>query len=261
MEETAGGGYWGTPTGDASNVEIYEDPAVSVQIERRNARYLEWLEGETGVGTIIDYGCGLGGFVDSAARRGWNAAGIDSSRRAVKHGQARGRSVWTLEEWMRRPPIDVGQANAVVMLDVLEHVDDLHSTLCTVCSLLAAQGLLLIETPSWRYLPRQVGLWLARATRGRIDWARFLVYPDHRLYFTGRSLADVLAEHGFNVLWRRGTTSSSEKILAKLKRIHRCGTLGLLLARGTLLLTRVLGGNKILLCARRTDLEHDDELT
>jgi len=182
--------------------------------------------------------------------------GIDISKRAVEHGRSRGRVLWTLEEWVREPPECASEADAVVMLDVLEHAEDPHAVLTFVSSLLTPGGLLLIETPSWRYPLRRVSLWIARVTRGRIDWARYLIYPDHRVYFTPVALANLLADHGLCALWQKHVTSPQRKILLKLKRIHRSGTFGLLLGWLALLVTRALGGNKILLCARKARTAH-----
>jgi len=215
-------------------------------------RYLDQLEAEIGVGKLIDYGCGIGTFIECAQARGWEAYGLDVSEAAVEYARAQGLPVWTLEAWRAmKPQIQLDKVDAVTMWDVIEHVDNPLKTLQFVSSLLRDEGILLIETPSANYLFKWLSLGLARLTRERIDLARFFFYPDHRFYFTRKTLEQLLKNYGFRPIWAQKTMTSKAKVIHKLRKVHQAGSLIRSLAWLALQTTRLLGGNKIIICARK----------
>jgi 2-polyprenyl-3-methyl-5-hydroxy-6-metoxy-1,4-benzoquinol methylase len=244
--------YWSTG-GSRHNVEVYTDPAV-LRLDRvRFTRYLRLIDAESPRGKLLDYGCGVGTFLKCARDRGWEAYGLDISERAVSHARACGLPVWTLEEHLRgeAPTAQPSAFDVVTMWDVLEHVEDPHGTLQLVASLLKEGGVLFLETPTVDYPLRRWSLRIARLTQGRLDWARFLFYPDHALYFSERTLSQLLQAHGFRVMWVRRVTTSPQKVMHKLRLVHRSGMWLSTAAWLILRLTQILGGNKLLVCARK----------
>lgn len=240
--------YWSTG-GSRHNLEVYSDPAVLRADRARFHRYLERMEREIPKASrrLLDYGCGTGTFLECALERGWEACGLDISEEAVRRARSRGLPAWTLGEAPREldAPFD-----AVTLWDVLEHLDDLHGTLHSLSSFLRAGGRLFVETPDARYVLRRWSLSLARWTRGRLNGARFFFYPDHRTYFSEATLSRLLDKHGFRVDWIGRTTTPPRKVVQKLRRVHRTAVGWALLAWIVLRLTRLLGGNKLLVCAR-----------
>ncbi len=244
--------YWFTG-GSRHNVEVYTDPAVLRMDRVRFMRYLRLMDAESPRGKLLDYGCGVGTFLKCAQDRGWEAYGLDISERAVSHARACGLPVWTLEEHLRgeAPTAQASAFEVVTMWDVLEHVENPHGTLQLVASLLKEGGVLFLETPTVDYPLRRWSLRIAQLTQGRLDWARFLFYPDHTLYFSEATLSQLLQAHGFRVIWAKRVTTSPQKVMRKLRLVHRSGVWLSTAAWLVLRLTRILGGNKLLVCARK----------
>lgn len=96
--------------------------------------------------STLELGCGNGSFVGLLAAAGYDAAGLDLSPSVTAYARETfGVPVLTgpIED-QRLPP---GSLDAVVMMDVLEHLSDPVATLETVASLLRDDGLLLVQTP------------------------------------------------------------------------------------------------------------------
>ena len=244
--------YW-TTGGSRHNLEVYSDPKVIKEATRTYSRHLSWLETEIGIGKLIDYGCGIGAFIDLAQARGWKVYGLDGSEMAVEYARARGLPAWTVDEWTAAEPVRAGKGmvDVVTMWDVIEHVEDPPKVLQSISFLLRDEGILLLETPSANYLPKRLSLWLTRLSRDKIDLGRFFFYPDHRFYFTPKTLRQLLKDCGFHVIWNKRVTSPRTKIMRKLRKVHRAGRLTQALVWLTLQITKLLGGNKIIICARK----------
>ena len=95
-------------------------------------------------GTLIDYGCGGGQLLKEARQRGWRCAGVEFSR-SVAYG---------LQQELELPIITpdqievwAGQADVVVLNDVIEHMTDLPEGLETTLRLLKPGGVLIAQGP------------------------------------------------------------------------------------------------------------------
>lgn len=105
-------------------------------------------------GRLIDLGCGSGRIVITAAKRGWDAVGVDTSDRAVKNGRA-----YALKEGVAKrtsflhcdisvlPKKMMGTFDVCTMQEVIEHVEDYQLLLDTAYRLLAPGGILILTTP------------------------------------------------------------------------------------------------------------------
>lgn len=243
--------YWATG-GSAHNVEVYSDPDVASAERARHDRYLDLIEQSVSTGNLLDYGCGLGTFVERARARGWTARGVDTSPSAVAHAQSQGRPVQILDpdRGAEEPAWD-GAFDAITLWDVLEHVDDPHATMRWITARLREGGLVAIETPDGSHALKRLALGLYRGSRGRLDVAQYVVYPDHRLYFTDRTLRRLMGEHKLEVVWTARTTTPTTKVVAKLRQVHRSGIWLPLAGRAALTAVRLTGGNKLVLFARK----------
>lgn len=135
---------------------------------------------------VIDAGAGRGRFVAAARAAGYDAHGIEPSRRGV----AAARAAYGVE--LDRATIEAaapGPADAVTLWHVLEHLDDPGAALRRVASWLEPGGVLLVGVPNLASLQ-------ARLAGGR--WFH-LDLPRHRVHFTPRGLTTLLARSGFEV--------------------------------------------------------------
>jgi SAM-dependent methyltransferase len=152
-------------------------------------RLLERIEQVRPPGRLLDVGCGHGLLVDEARRRGWDARGLEVSSSAAAYG----RDVLGLD--VREEPVEAldpsrdGPFDAVVLADVIEHLDDPVAVVRSCAALLAqAGGVLCVVTPD-------PGSWTARMAGARW-WA---LLPGHTYLLPRPTLRSVLAGEGLAI--------------------------------------------------------------
>jgi len=150
---------------------------------RRTFGYLPY----TGEGRLLDFGCGVGGYVATMAAAGWKSEGIDMSAEAVRRGREAGLTLHlgTL------PGADLAPQlyEVVTMWQALEHVPSPKATLEAVRRLLRPGGRLLVVCPRLDSLDAR---WFGAA------WFA-LELPRHLTHFTAATLRRHLEAAGFEV--------------------------------------------------------------
>lgn len=137
---------------------------------------------------LLEIGSNVGLFLDVAGRAGWETRGYEPSRWAVELGRQRfgvDLRQGTLEE-LEEPP---GSADAVVLLDVLEHLVDPLEALRRIRPLVDDEGLLTLSTVD-------ISSFHARLRNERWPW---LIRP-HLHYFTPATLVAMLRRSGFRTV-------------------------------------------------------------
>ena len=158
---------------------------------------------------LLEIGCGPGYFLREAERAGVaRAIGVDRNSWAVEQARASGLTafVGSIEALPRERMFD-----AVVMLDLLEHVTDPPAFLAQVSARLRVGGRVLIMTPNIRSA-------LARVSGER--WVSFKI-PEHVYYYSPRSIRRLLRAAGFEVISVRGAGQyvTVEFLLSRLRRL------------------------------------------
>lgn len=147
--------------------------------------------------TVLDIGCGIGGFLDFARSLKLTTYGFDASKAHAKEAQSQHPSVRhaiSLQGYFQtlgaQPHIDL-----VTLWDVFEHVRDPAKFLADIHDVLkASNGTLFISVPSGAMNPTKVRIARARKRPvGLIPW-------EHVFYYTPKSLRRVIEEAGFDVL-------------------------------------------------------------
>lgn len=191
-----------------------EDP---LYVEERRGRELTFqrhlteFEKETGLGAedrILDIGAYIGIFVEVAERAGWRASGLEPSRWAAAHGQARGLDIrcGSLDDEL----FDPGSFDAVTLWDVIEHVSDPARILKQAHDLLEPGGWIAVHTMDLDSL-------FARITGRRWPWLMEM----HLYYFSRRTLIAMLEQAGFeNVsLKAQGRYLRISYLITRIRRI------------------------------------------
>jgi len=117
---------------------------------------------ENGKPRVYDLGCGSGFFCGQLINIGFEVIGVEPDRDAfalaTKNQELNGAT------FLNTPIDKIGiesDADAIIMHDVLEHIDEEHATLCSVANLLKNSGLLVISVPAsellFGYHDRQLG--------------------------------------------------------------------------------------------------------
>lgn len=100
--------------------------------------------------TIVDVGCGTGGFLASVADR-YTVVGLDVSDTAIAYCRRRGIErlyKGTLEEFSPQGL----HVKALLMLDVIEHIDDDRAVVQRAYELLPPGGYLIASVPAYQWL-------------------------------------------------------------------------------------------------------------
>jgi len=227
--------------------EMQDDAYLGEEAGRRATarRLLDLVEGHARPGRLLEVGCGHGLLLDEARARGWTARGLEPAVAARAHAcDVLGLDVSPDTLADLRPGPDGGW-DAIVMVDVIEHLDDPVGAVRACRTLLADGGVLLVVTPD----PSSVA---ARVVGAR--WWGYL--PAHTYLLPRRTLRRVVSDAGFEPLadvglWRTFTLGYWVGKLAE-----RSQALGRLLERrgGGAVLRRAvtvsLGDERVLLARR-----------
>ena len=141
--------------------------------------------------SLLEIGSHAGLFLDVARAKAWTAKGIEPSAWAVHEG--RDRFGVDLEEGtVEELEVEDGEVDAVVMLDVLEHLTDPMAALRKIRPMLDGHGLLVVSTLNVDGLH-------GRFREGRWPW---FIRP-HLHYFRPQTLVSMLRRAGFEAVeWR-----------------------------------------------------------
>jgi SAM-dependent methyltransferase len=157
---------------------------MAVLAGRRSLGYLPY----EGRGRLLDFGCGVGGYVAKMAAAGWQAEGIDASPAAVEIGCKAGLVLHagTLPGTDLLPE----SYDVVTMWQALEHVPSPKATLAAARRILRPGGRLLVVLPR---LDSMEARWFGDSWFG-------LELPRHLTHFTAATLRRHLESAGFEVL-------------------------------------------------------------
>jgi SAM-dependent methyltransferase len=168
--------------GEATGYPSYE--ADRRWIERSFARRMRWIARVAPMGRLLDVGAAYGYGLRAARARGFEAMGVEIVPEAAASARRYAGAPVVTGDFLQ---VDVPTGFSVVtMFDVLEHMRDPRAVIARARTLLAPDGVLVIETgdiasPWARLLGRR--------------WY-FLDPPQHLSYFTASGLTRLLGEQG-----------------------------------------------------------------
>ena len=160
-------------------------------------RFFDPIVGDWTGRAVLDLGCAGGFMAEPLARRGAEVTGIDPAAKAVAAAQAHAAQ----EGLSIRYDVGVGEAlpyddaafDAVVCVDVLEHVEDLAAVLGEVARVLRPGGLFLFDTINRNRLSSFAVVtvaedWLGLLPKGTHDPAKFIRPAELRAGLTAAGL-------------------------------------------------------------------------
>jgi 2-polyprenyl-3-methyl-5-hydroxy-6-metoxy-1,4-benzoquinol methylase len=148
---------------------------------------LEWLERSVvSRGQLLDIGCNRGFLLEAARRRGWKVTGVELSEVAAN----RARDDFGLPVYSNVGEVRPQSFDLVTAWHVLEHTLDPVAFLREAASVLAADGILAIQVPSFAAL----GRFIERSMFSS------LVCAVHNFYFEPETLTRTITTAGFAVV-------------------------------------------------------------
>jgi 2-polyprenyl-3-methyl-5-hydroxy-6-metoxy-1,4-benzoquinol methylase len=149
-------------------------------------KLLQELEPFRKTNRILDYGCGQGWFIEEAKKRGWEVWGTEYSEAAIKLGKEKDISILSLEDAKK---FEQGFFDVVVMIEVIEHVTDIHEPFRSIHKWLRQGGLLYCTTPNFNAINRYIQ---------KKEKFRIISWPEHLSYFTRKTLGKLASMNGFS---------------------------------------------------------------
>lgn len=156
---------------------------------RRDARRLLDLLGvHVPHGRLLQVGCGYGLLLDEARRRGYDVEGVELSAEASRY--ARERLGLTVQEMaVEEMELKDKRYDALVLVDVIEHLEDPVAVLDRLLTVLEPDGALLIVTPD------------PASLTARVAGSRWWCYiPAHCCLIPRTALRDLIAARGLEVV-------------------------------------------------------------
>jgi SAM-dependent methyltransferase len=160
---------------------------------------------------LVEGGIGAGGNLLAWQQLGYEVAGFDLMLDAVEHCRKQGACNVRQHDLQEPWPLEASTADAVLMLDVIEHTSDPVIVLRNAAQVLGPRGKVIVTVPAYPWL---MG-----------PWDRMLGH--HRRY-TRKMLRRQAKEAGLRVLWLSHWNSftlpaavavrSAEKLVARKRR-------------------------------------------
>jgi 2-polyprenyl-3-methyl-5-hydroxy-6-metoxy-1,4-benzoquinol methylase len=137
---------------------------------------------------LLDVGCSSGALLMTARGLGFTAEGVEPSAEAAATARRAGFDVFT--GFLEDAGIAEATFNAVVLMEVIEHLRDPRPTLAEIRRVLKPGGILLVTTPN-------AESWTAGVMGAR--WVRFSLAEmgGHVSFFSPGSLRRIAARTGF----------------------------------------------------------------
>ena len=191
--------------------EMHDEAYLLEERGRRRAarRLLDMLGRRAPAGRLLDVGCGPGLLLDEARRRGYDVEGLEPSASAAAY--ARGELGLRVHEQPLDEYDSEARYDAVVMADVVEHLDDPVAGIRRCRELLRPGGVLCVVTPDpssltaraagsrwWGLLPAHTFLLPRRTLRGLLTAEGMLISDDVPFVrsFSARYWLNGLAQRG-----------------------------------------------------------------
>lgn len=137
-------------------------------------------------GTMLDYGCGTGMFLNVCKNDGWETYGLEPDDNARKMSIEKGLDVFSNKVKVSDRIADK-KFNAITLWHVLEHVTDMEATLSFFKSKLNDDGVLIIAVPNHVSYDAQYY---------KEFWAAYDV-PRHLHHFDINSMTSLVEKAGF----------------------------------------------------------------
>lgn len=206
--------------------EIQDQYVFQSSIAHKGEAFRQWrnLMIENGGplrGSLLDIGCGIGGFLGYAAQQGVECYGFDAATPQVAYANKTHPNVIqavTMDEYLAK--VKRRDFRYFTMWDVLEHIPAPVPMLSSVRQAMGADSLLYISVPSGGTINMKKAYYKAAGKELSLcPW-------EHVFYYTPKSLRDVLERSGLRVI-KIGGVAIYKRPISASEIIRRVVTKGL----------------------------------
>lgn len=197
-------------------------------------------------GRLLDIGCGRGQFLKIARDFGWAVMGLEPGREHAEYASEK-LGMETVNAAVDKAMFDEGYFDIITLWDIIEHLNNPKATLRRISHWLKPDGLLLIATPNHASLLDFLVCNIYGGTGGFVKWPLHYFYvAEHILYFTPKTLRDLMWRSGFQVIKELKTGTDIERY-AVASHIR-------VIAKVLLFLSKLVGlENRIITICRKKD--------
>ncbi|MFV2058075.1 MAG: methyltransferase domain-containing protein [Thiohalomonadales bacterium] len=196
--------YFSSSVASGQTYRDEDSQAYYPSLHKTRARFLSGFLNSQLSGSLLDIGCGVGGFLGAMSHElngDWQCLGIEPSMEASRLARINGFRVKTT--MLAGDIFTPHSIDAISLVSVLEHLSDLHQALKSVTELLKSDGIVFIEVPNL-LLPE-------------LSLTGFFS-PEHIQHFTPGSLFALLHRYGLSeIITDRSVTDKVIRIVASAR--------------------------------------------
>lgn len=148
---------------------------------------LKKIEKKTGIGRILDVGCGMGPLLSAAKKRGWDVYGVEPDKSGAKEAKKKGFNVFN--GILKKANFRHNYFDVITMIEVIEHINRPVNELKGIKKILKKNGLLIIQTANNDSIEAKI--------KGK-NWKYY--YFDHKCYFSRKTIRKALKTTGFKII-------------------------------------------------------------
>jgi 2-polyprenyl-3-methyl-5-hydroxy-6-metoxy-1,4-benzoquinol methylase len=186
----------GTDGYSYQNLELHPDPPHQPMYLRKMLKY---LGAQRSIRTVLDAGCGDGNFAASLADAGYDIYGFDMSASGIKIAQRRGLGRFaqaSVYDDFTTIFDDMDVFDAVVAVEVIEHLYDPRLFIKRARAALKDEGLMLVTTPYWGWFKNVV-----LAVTNRMDRSLTALWDGgHIKHWSRKTLTELMTEQGMEFI-------------------------------------------------------------
>lgn len=173
-----------------------------ITIKRYN-ELLDKFEKFRKTGKIIDVGCGIGYFLETAKSRGWQVYGTEYTDEAIQICKNKG--IKTNKGKLNSENYIPESFDIITSFEVLEHINNPLEEIDNFSKILRSGGLVYLTTPNFNSFLRY-------KLKEKYD---VITYPEHLSYYTHKTLNNLFKTANFNKLKLESTGISITKFNTK----------------------------------------------